>query len=231
MNCRIIFILTSMIFSLELLLCPATAQAGQYSSSEYHYQLTIPDKWMEIPKNILNETKQKVVSDSNNTKNEIIFDSAFQKNNQIVQTSYFSYPYAVVQILNTGQPSEDGLREMAGSNSNYSESDHSILTTQTLNIPAVGEVIMMQKAFAGKEGAVVINYYCLKNNLSNDQRYFEEIVNSFKYDNGFEYQDKTNKSSQGDVAAKTMSWIIIIGIIIVAKAIFGGKTKDSNKSE
>ena len=120
---------------------------------------------------------------------------------------------------------------MAGSNSNYSENDHAILTTQTINIPSIGEVILMQKAFAGKDGAVIINFYCLKNNLSNDQIYFNEIINSFNYDPGFEYQEKSNKNSQGEVAAKTMSWVLVLGFILVAKAIFGKKAKNTNESE
>lgn len=231
MNSRVTFVFTSLILILELLFYPGIVEAGQYYSSEYHYKLAIPDTWIEIPKTIITEAQQKVAKDSNSTKNEIIFDSAFQKNNQTAQKPYFSYPYAVVQIIKTGQPSEEGLKEMAGSNSDYSEKDHSILTTQTMNIPSIGEVILMQKSFAGKEGAVVINFYCLKSSLSNDQLYFNEIINSFNYNSGFEYQEKPNKSSQGDVATKTMSWVLIIGLFLVAKAMFGRKAKGTNESE
>lgn len=79
---------------LGLLLYPNSTIAGEFHSATYGYYLDIPPGWIEVPKNVLDETVASMMKE--NASIPIVYDTGFQLESA---ERWLDYPYILVQPL------------------------------------------------------------------------------------------------------------------------------------
>lgn len=182
-----------------------TFAATNHYNDEYKYSFEIPNDWQVIPKNIIDEMSL-TVAEQNNT-DKIDYSFWFQKNNK----DYFTYPFVLVKEFKMDMPTYDKILKYFNINKvessiekyawNYSNSIENIgvndflidtwknllmFTTQS-DIRWVGAIKQLNICFFGKKSAVFFYMYTELNQYNKSVEIFNNIVESFKFDEWYQY--------------------------------------------
>lgn len=186
----------------------ADAENSIYHNSEHHFSFKIPDGWMKTP--------QKFVDDFNK-RLEKKAPAAF-KNITMVQlkksTYWFDYPYFRVGI-NQKKTSKEEIKKLIASKEVeeamdqvaseiertspltrnvkinkpvYDDKRNLILTGRTSYIVEAGKVKSLMAIFLGNEVSISLDFYSSEADYQKYMLDFSEVINSFKFDPGYEYK-------------------------------------------
>jgi hypothetical protein len=230
---------TSFYIILFLVIVVSHAFGMSYQSREYNYSFVIPSGWEEIPKQILDESSERIASVTGTKK--INYETGFQ----IVGKNNLEPPYIVIPILPqygrtlppdmleqlykiyTSKDFSSTVEEKFKSFSNF-------LSSPSFDLPYVDKekkmIVMSMKGnysgknmrtllaqFVGKRTIVQINFVVLESDYHKYIPVFESLISSFKFDEPLIPQEY--KRSIVDKAIPN----IIAGIILAltASAYFG----------
>lgn len=71
-----------------------------FTSTKYHYSISLPSGWVQIPDAVVTQQKNRLPPQAQN----LIYDAVFQRGNS---GTWFSSPYVIVQVIQSGrQPTE-----------------------------------------------------------------------------------------------------------------------------
>jgi len=243
--------LTTILFCFFLLPTIASAESLDYTSQQHHYSFTIPNGWAEIPKSTIDEVMQQVVD---MTAGQFIdYETGFQLEN----TEAFQYPYILVQQHKINTPSYSQITQTFESDK-FSESvnekidEYSELMTNAslqdpfvdkersiifmnleMDVVNVGKVKGLLAMFLGKSGITQLNFYSVKSEYSENLLIFNQIIDSFSYEQGYEYNEKEAKKNDllgifEGVLEKGIIGAITGGLIAL---IFGLFSRSNKKEE
>ncbi|MDX9778626.1 MAG: DUF2167 domain-containing protein [Patescibacteria group bacterium] len=244
-------ILTVILFCFFLLPTMANAESLDYVSQQYHYSFTIPSGWVEIPKSTIDEVMQQA---ADMTGGQFIdYAAGFQLEN----TEAFQYPYILVQQHKVNTPSYSQITQTFESDK-FSESvnkkidEYSELMTNAslqdpfvdkerniifmnleMDVANVGKVKGLLAMFLGKSGITQLNFYSVKSEYSENLSTFNQIIDSFSYEQGYEYNEEEAKKNDSPsifegVAEKGIIGAITGGLIAL---IFGLFSRSKKKEE
>ncbi len=214
-----------------------------YHNSEGHFSLTIPAGWEEIPRDAIKATL-KLLQEQNASSSELNrqnYDGAFQK----TSTTYFTYPYVLFAIDEKGRWPEREIEKFASSDEWEKDAQKGLRTVEKQlsnliqniklgqttydkrrnilfikvesEVVGIGKVIGITSIIPSNYGAVNLHCYSTKDNFENDLPAFTQIIDSFRYDIGYEYNQFTkNKSS--DTASGSLFGVGLIVFICVGLA-------------
>lgn len=244
-------IITAILFCFFLLPVTANAESLNYSNQQYHYSFTIPSGWVEIPKSTIDEVMQQVAGMTGGQ--FIDYAVGFQ----LKDAESFQYPYILVQQHKVSTPSYSQITQTFESDK-FSESinekidEYSELMTNAslqdpfidkdrniifmnleMDVANVGEVKGLMAMFLGKSGITQLNFYSVKPEYSENLSTFNQIIDSFKYEQGYEYNEEEAKKNDSPsifegVVEKGIVGAITGGIIAL---IFGLFLKSKKKEE
>ena len=186
-----------------------------YYNPKGHFSLTLPNGWEEIPQNVIEEYV-KLMQEQATESITMNYEAGFQLEDS---PEWFTYPYIVIQINQKGkvpeaefqkymlsqkgkETMEKGATEVKEAfpllinnlkfgESTYDRTKHIFFTKVRINVAYVGNTTGISAICLSKEGYVQINFYSLEQDFQKYLLYFEELINSFKFDKGYEYKRPT----------------------------------------
>ncbi|MCF7831862.1 MAG: hypothetical protein K9M36_03185 [Candidatus Pacebacteria bacterium] len=245
-------ILIPVLFCFFLLPIVTNAEIINYKNPQYHYSFTIPNTWIEIPKSIIDEVMQQLVNMSGGE--SIDYTAGFQlENNEL-----FQYPYILVQQYEIDTPSYNQITETFKSNefsnninksideyskliSNASLEDpfidrdrNIIFMNSEMDVVDIGKVKGLMAAFLGKDGITQLNFYSGEFEYLENLSTFNQIIDSFKYDQGYEYSQQQalqndNSNIFEGVMEKGIIGLITGGIFALLFWLFSGFKKEQDE--
>lgn len=185
-------------------LCFAEEQ-NVYHNSDGHCPFIIPDGWIEYPKDAMDELNTRV---SQLSGGKVKYEIGFHKIEE------WGYPHFYLQILKNGRWTEKDLESIVNKEKynkivKKTESNLNSLSWEFKNFKVnqsiydvkrnillvslgstredSGYVLGVSALILSNYGSVNIAFFSLENNFDNDLVYFNQILESFKFDEGFKY--------------------------------------------
>jgi len=184
-----------------------------YHNSQGHFSFSLPCEWVEISKDTI-EAYLKALQEKfspTSTPNRQYYDAAFQK----ISTTYFDYPYVMLQVDKTGRWPENEIKKLLSSdewekgmqqgvstveeqfstliqNSKvgqtiYDKQRNIILIKIESEVAGIGKIIWLTAIILNNYGSVNLHCYSTKDSFENDLPFFTQIIDSFRYDIGYGY--------------------------------------------
>lgn len=233
------FVFSSLITVIVICFCfTIHVQAGEvnHGSIHNHYSFEISDSWVQIPQSVIQETMETLYPKDSIEK--VDFEFGFQKD---YDGQYFTYPYFIVQPIKGSPLSKSELMDFVDISpeeqqdiaddikienlpneepiqSSYLENKHAAFKSSVVNVIGIGEVTILETAFSGLEGAVVIHYYSTNDDLTSDLIFFSNIIDSFEFDEGYGYQETYKPSREEKVVTGTLSYVFVLIVFLVIYA-------------
>jgi len=186
-----------------------------YSNTESHYSFLVPSGWIEIPKPIIDKRMHKVADIIGDKYDFVDFSEGFQLNN----SSYFKYPYFLVNKYIVDIPYYNYEKVAAMLNNPVIDSGRNLVfeefeNSMTDNLKLKGLTVM----FLGEKIITKFSFYSLESEYQEFLPIFNEIINSFKYNQGYEYSiEKANqnlhRSSSIAGLVGGLKGVLLIGLI------------------
>lgn len=225
------------IFMSILLLCicapiSLAADSFSYSSSRDHFSILLPGEWVQMPQSVIDEAMQLMKQQAADpTKMMPEYFSGFQKDAE----TYFHYPYMLMQRLDNSdgvsiEEVKKSIQQYGDGTVNEVNENFDILNNITLNnapyiyqeknavlinmiseVQGIGKVKSLSAMMLGKEGIIQLHFYSLESEYLNDLPFFSSILDSFNYEDGYEYKEP--QSFWERVAMKVIIGAIIGGVL------------------
>lgn len=220
-------ILYTILFCFFLLPTMANTESLDYTNQQYHYSFTLPSGWVEIPKSTIDDLFRQLADQAGGQ--FIDYAAGFQLEDA---QFHFQYPYILVQEHEINTPSYSLITQVFESDKFSEDVDKEIdkyselLTIATLQDPFVdkerniifmnlemdvanvGKVKSLSAMFLGKSGITQINFYSVKSEYSENLSTFNQIIDSFSYEQGYEYNEEA--AEKGIIGAITGGLIALI---------------------
>lgn len=195
----------------------STFSQDKYSDSEGKYTLDYSVDWKKIPDDIV-EKRFKQVQKSIKSDKTINYDAGFQKR---LSKGWFTYPYVLINIIETGRLSESDIKKMVGSfenevkeltedksyrykaivkklkmNDTYFEEKHqrliSMMDVKTVNGTLTCLMIMNLTSF----GSINLYFYTTPNKWESYYQDFMDFADGLVISNEYNYK---NESENKDI--------------------------------
>lgn len=245
--------LIAFIFCFFLLPIIASAESLSYTNRQNHYFFTLPSGWKEIPKSTIDDFFRQLANEAGGT--FINYAAGFQLEDA---QNYFQYPYVLIQEHKINTPSFSQIIKEFESNK-FSESVDKevdkysefmanatfqdpffdeerklIFMNLEMDVVNIGKVKGLIVMFLGKESIIQLNFYSVKSEYSKNLLTFNQIINSFSYEQGYQYNEeeaKNNNSSSifEDVTNRGVTGAVTGGLIALIFGLFS-KLKKKNKN-
>jgi len=178
--------------------------------SKGHFSFTLPAGWEEIPKEVI-DSYLKTLQEQSPQPLALSYDAAFQK----ISASYFAYSYLFVQILQDGPWPKDKIQKLVSTGewkeslergidtvedslqdmlriseigqTTYDTERNIILSKMDSEVVGVGKISAMTAIILSRYGAVALFWYSTADSFDSNLDYFNQIIDSFRYDVGYEY--------------------------------------------
>lgn len=166
------------------------AQAAEvYPKDEF--SISLPDGWVGIPKDVINENEQKIARATPNIPAQHA-DYGFQLGSA---KNWFAYPYILIQVRNTGRIPESQLKQAEGYSIKESINKHKndwgpvmsdiqagkmyydkdaklIWLRMEMEVVGVGQISGLSAMVPTEKGFIQVNAYSLKNDFSMYEQMF-----------------------------------------------------------
>lgn len=228
-------ILIIILFSLIIFPFSAIAENLNYTNQQNHYSFTLPSGWVEIPKTKIDEAVQSVSDQTGTQSIDII--TGFQLEN----VPDFQYPYIMIQEYKVDTPSYNDVMKKFESaefseTANKTIDEYSELMTNTsienpfidkkrniifMNIESevanIGNIKGLMALFLGKESITQLIFYSLESDYSQNLAIFNQIIDTFEYAPGYEYDEEKVKNN---VSPSIFDGIIEAGVSGAINGVF-----------
>lgn len=239
-------ILLAFLYCFFLLPIATNAEDLKYSNAKFHYAFSLPTGWVEIPKSTIDVVMQGTADMTKGT--FIDYLAGFQTED----TPIFQYPYILVQQHTLNTPSygqiaktfedkgfSEGINEKMEEYSelltNASFEDpfidkkrNIVFMNLEMDVAGVGKVKGLVAMFLGKSGIAQLNFYTIKSDYEKSLPIFNQIINSFKYEQGYEYDEEKAKSNDsvgiGGMLKRSLIGGVVGALIGLAWAFFKKKS-------
>jgi hypothetical protein len=203
-------VLITILFCLLFLPKIVNAESTTYPNQEGHYSFILPDGWIEIPKSIVEsvvQATQEMMNLEESYSDMIVFQLEDAED-------YFQYPYFSIQqrgentdyykqMFQTFSADSDLVDEMTEEYSDLITDTNmqDAVVDKDRNIVSVileGEVVGIGKikslivAFMGKDNLIQMDFASKASDYSKNLSAFNQIIDSFKYDSGYEHEKEVN---------------------------------------
>lgn len=227
-------ILTAVLICLFLLPVVASAKILTYSNLQNSYSFIIPNGWVEIPKTTIDRVIHQAADQSG--VQFIDYSAGFQLDG----VPDFQYPYILVMEYKINTPSYNQITNILESydyskisdkiTSKYSEfianasvqnpfidKERNIIFINTdAGVINFGKVKGLSAMFLGKESITLLIFYSPESEYSENLSTFTQIIDSFKYEQGYEYSKEEAKKNDPRSIFKGSVDSFITGFITVA---------------
>ncbi len=231
----------------------SSARDYTYYNSVNHYTLTVPDGWEEIPKAIIDKAVSNAMSQASDKSDFVDFDTGFHLKNK----DYFEYPYILIKNHEINTPSYNQIeKDLAGSEtldeflktnrgygnllSNASEENpcldkarNMVLWNAEADVQGIGKIKLLTTICLGRERAIRIFFYSPESEYLQNLPIFISILDSFKYDQGYEYSESKAENNyskgiwDGVLRKGTIGLIlgVLFSILLGSRAIIKSRSK------
>ena len=182
-----------------------------YYNPQWHFSLTVPSGWEEIPKEAVEEYCR-IMQKAGFMEKSVVWDAVFQVNG----ATHFTYPYVIVHgrsgtlrqseigelqkaISKHKMPSETADRykyfaqNFQVGQSFYDESKAILFTMMQLEVANVGTVKGLVATIFGKTDTVSMTLYATQKNFERDAVMFYKMMDTFVFDLGYSYPKSDSK--------------------------------------
>ena len=204
------------------------------------FSITIPDGWIEVPRNIIDTYENEISKQAPNAQKQH-YDYGFQLESS---NNWFEYPYILVQIKDTGRIPENQLeklekysfkdtidkskKDLSSLMSDiqvgkmyYDKQEKIIWMRIEMNVVNIGIVSGLSGMVPTEKGFIQVAGYSLKNDFSNNEHVFRSVSMSVLPEPDLVYKPKwsdnlpsfLSRIDWGKVAGKAVAGAIIGGII------------------
>ena len=218
-----------------LSLASASVRGQSYSNREYHYSMTVPSGWTNIPQETLEAMPKLVGMPGANAPQ---YEAGFKRSADI----FLAYPYVLVQTvqgsgtldqlerevqqINAKPPdlSQQVKPEFAPSSSKMQaqlDRDRKrVVTKFSMTLPS-GEVVRaVSFGYLGKNGLTNIHCYAAADKFAASEPVFQALADSFRFEPGYEYAERSILGGAGSGAVRGGVIGAIVGAVVyvIAKA-------------
>jgi hypothetical protein len=228
-SCLLVVLLVSSV-------CPAYAVPFQKDA----FSITLPDGWVEIPRDIL-DAYQKEAAKAVTNAGQVNYDFGFQLDSG---ENWLTYPYILIQVKNTGRIPENQLKEfesvsvqkemnkmedkvssllsdLQAGKTVYDQENKIIWMRIDVNAANVGPVVGIIAIVPTQTGAIQVNAYCTKADFPKYEPLFRSAVISttpapklaYKMSGGDSAVNVVRRIDWGKVLQRGMLWSVIGGLI------------------
>jgi len=173
--------------------------------------IEVPDSWVSIPNEVLNEYSEVIHQMAPNSEKQI-YDYGYQLKSS---ENWLVHPYILVQVKNSGRVPEsklsnlerverklkEGASKVGGSTDGlvsevdiqtpiYDETTHVLFSTTTQMVEGIGQVKGLISILLTEKGFINIYAYSRANEFSNYVGQFEDIVRGVKLAPHLQYQSR-----------------------------------------
>jgi hypothetical protein len=193
----------------------AEAENYIYHNSENHFSFKIPDGWMKTPQNVLDENIKLLEQQANKT--NVSLPNAFRPIAifQLKKThNWPDVPYFQI-VIEEGKVSKKAIKELISSGEYkevfekgvsearvilppiksveigtpiYFDKRNLLLSKSSSFVTGTGKVTSLAAMFLGSETQVSFGFYSSEADYQKYMLDFSEVINSFKFDPGYEYK-------------------------------------------
>lgn len=203
-----------------------------YCNSDGHFSLIIPDDWEEVPKADLDNWK-KTSEQQQGKKLETEFIVAFQQKNKKKLIKYLAYPHMKISIDKQGKLSESQIQQFTGlskgeleeqldpkvniinlievDKAKYIKDKNAIIMKSKSHMQGVGNLMALAYSMLSNYGAVNLYFYTTESSFQNDSKYFNQIVDSFKFDESYGYVKALSPKSDNSAC----NWRVCVKVIVL----------------
>lgn len=225
-----------------------------YLNPQNHYTFTLPSGWVEVPKSTIDETMHKLADQTDGQ--FINYVAGFQ----LEGAQPFQYPYILIQEHEINTPSYGQITEILGSNEfsvavNKKTDEYSELMTNAslqtpfvdkersiifmnleMDVTGVGKIKGLMAMVLGKKSITQLNFYSIKSEYSKNLSTFNQIIDSFKYEQGYKYNAEEAKKNDSPsifegVVGKGITGAVSGGLIALVFTLFSRLNKKKKKEK
>lgn len=178
---------------------------------QLHFSYKLSKGWDTIPMTVIRAREKQIRAITKNTTNVPHFDGGlFLKANG---DDFFTYPYVLYQFQNIKNMNQKSISQIVKelyvdesktftfeykdgmNNFDYKVNTFTVDRTRNLvflttkaNLPSVGSILSLVVVICGKNGILIYYFSSLEKDYTNFSSQFMETINSFKFDDGFQYK-------------------------------------------
>lgn len=192
------------------------AKGITFVEPKHYYSISLPAEWEAIPKEQLQEV-EKGAAQFGTT---ITYDAGFRK---IQSSGAEQFPYLLIQHLDAPSvPSpNEVMKEISDAQQNlgvqneieYNPTAKAILVSSEMT----NGLKLLSAMMLGKDRFVQLHFYASKESFNNHLPDFNNIIESFKYDEGHQYSEA--EAMRLATQASSINWAHILGSAITAGAL------------
>lgn len=226
-----IVICIGILFILQLTFVDLVQAQNIYHNEKWHFSFTLPERWEEYPKETMDKLNARILQLSGG---KVRYESGFHK------TESWECPHFYLQIDKSGKWSESqiqesiikyqeirqkvenelnslpsGLQNTKIGSSYYDNSRNIFFMRSEATDPNLGKRLGFNATILSNYGAVGVIFASPEKDFDNDLVCFKQIVESFKFDKGYNFQE----SSLGSIflilsnPSPKVIMLIIVGLV------------------
>lgn len=218
--------------------CTPTVRAESFHSADYHYTIEIPQEWMPVPQEVLNDVLR--MTGQQPERSPMVFDAVFQDPST---EAWLTPPYVMIQVLpfarmglnrqpredeipqivrgitasnvrqtakkTVTEPLQDMVNTAAFSNQQIDLKNQRFSYETDMTVPGFGEVHGDAIAFVGRTAMVQVILYSRPNDRSEVAPIRESLVRSFHFDPDAAYDE--SQMGHRSVSVQSARLIAFIG--------------------
>jgi hypothetical protein len=236
---------TSFFVGLTLLALTGRSSAEEYRDAARHFTITLPGGWGQIPAEALARVNQQVKA----RMEAVQYATGFQE----VKRLPLSFPYVLVQIQAAPPPGtsyeqierelgaklQAGVRKAEGSladvlknvsvgSAALDRTKNRIYMNMQMEVAGVGKVRSLSVGALGSEHVVFIHCYAPENEIEERSPVFNQIVDSFTFEPGYEFKpDSGSGFDSSRIAVMAAAGALIgLAVALINKLRKGKRTPD-----
>ena len=204
----------------------------EYTGPVLHYHFTLPEGWVQIPADVVKQTMQNVTKDMRERRPE--YTAGFQA----AAEKFFTYPYMLVQEFpaenmalsdiatqmdNLQKKSlqtlttDEALKNIGMGQSTIDTRRNMVLVNMRLDVKDVGPLKALTVSCPGRKGVAQLHFYARENDYATYAPVFEQILDSFAFEKGYEYRKPLIAERAWFAAGVIAGAVVIPALFIAAK--------------
>jgi hypothetical protein len=229
------------VISLALLLMlfvhRASAQEVRYSNLQLHYSFSLPKNWQPIPARVLSEMSADITKEIGGK--DPRYEAGYQRNS----VEGITYPYLLIKNRSTETTAFKEITDVlehakfasTGSlkdNSLYSDTKvgqyrpdvkrQLVTLPLSSNVTGLGPVRCLLVLKPGRDGFAQLMFYDRESDFETSSKEFDAMLDSFRFDEGYEYKGKVEENGWGTFLARQfVMGLLVVGILWLVRFVRG----------